>query len=65
MPKRVDANTQEIVAAWRKMGAYWIDCTGDPSIGFDGILAHRGKLWLVEIKDGSKPPSDPRIWAFF
>lgn len=52
MPKRIDANQPEIVKALRKVGAAWIPTSGDPSIGFDGLVIHRGKVYIVEIKNG-------------
>ncbi len=54
---RIDANQREIVAALRKVGCIWIDCSGDPAIGFDGLVIRKGQIWIVEIKDGLKPPS--------
>lgn len=61
MRKRVDANTTQIVDALRKVGAVWISTTGDPSIGFDGIACKAGRTWLIEVKDGSRPPSARRL----
>lgn len=61
MPKRKDRNQAECVRLWESVGAVWIDTTGDPMIGFDGILIHRGRIWLIEIKDGTKPPSARRL----
>jgi predicted Holliday junction resolvase-like endonuclease len=58
---RIDANQTEIVEALRKAGAEWIPTSGDPSIGFDGLVAHQGRLFVVEIKDGSKPASARRL----
>jgi hypothetical protein len=58
---RVDANQTEIVDALRKAGAEWIPTSGDPSIGFDGLVAFRGVLHIAEIKDGSKPPSGRKL----
>ena len=58
---RTDANTIEIVDALRKVGAVWVDCTGDPRIGFDGLIAFRSSLLAVELKDGKKAPSARRL----
>jgi hypothetical protein len=59
--KRVDGNQTDIVATFRAYGAVWIATSGDPSIGFDGLVAFRGRLEIVEIKDGSKPMSQRRL----
>lgn len=57
MPKRTDANQTEIVAAMRQMGAL-VAITSDLGKGFpDCVVGIGQKLILVEIKDGSKPPS--------
>ena len=61
MPKKIDDNQSDVVAAFRAYGAVWIPTSGDPSIGFDGLVAYRGRLEIVEIKDGSKPPSQRRL----
>ena len=58
---RIDANQPEIVAALRRAGAEWIPTSGDPKIGFDGLIAFRGELHVAEIKDGSKPPSERQL----
>ncbi len=58
---RVDRNQGEIVDALRSVGALWIPTSGDTSIGFDGIVAFRGRVYLAEIKDGSKPASARKL----
>jgi hypothetical protein len=59
--KRKDANHKAIVDALRRVGGHWIDTTGDPSTGLDGIAVYRGVVHLCEIKDGSKPPSARKL----
>jgi hypothetical protein len=59
--KRKDANHSACTEAVRAVGAVTIDCTGDPSIGFDEIWLWRGQTFLIEIKDGSKPASRRRL----
>lgn len=60
MPRRaakVDANQSEIVAALRDAGVsvYAAHAVG---AGFpDLVCGYRGKNHLLEVKDGSKPPS--------
>ena len=59
--RRVDANQAELVAAWRAAGATWIDLTDSEDAGFDGLVLFDGQTYIVEIKDGSKTPSDRRL----
>lgn len=61
MAKRTDANQQQIVAALRKMGVrVWI--TSDFGRGApDLVLGYRGRNYLIEIKDGSKPSSARKL----
>lgn len=56
---RRDANHTAIVAALRRIGAEWFPMGKEA--GFDGIVAYRGRLWLVELKDGRKPPSERQL----
>lgn len=65
---RVDANHGEIVAALRKIGAT-VTSTAGVGNGFpDLAVGWRGMTLLLEVKDGSKPPSakqltdDERKW---
>lgn len=58
---RVDANQSEIVKALRKAGAkvqpiHTIG-KGCPDI----IVAHNGRWYTAEIKDGNKPPSAQKL----
>lgn len=54
---KVDRNQPEIVAALRKVGAQ-VTCTSTIGQGFpDLVVAFRGRNILMEVKDGSKPPS--------
>ncbi len=61
MRARVDANQKSIVAVLRKMGATVLHLhtlgKGAPDI----LVGHQGKNALVEIKDGSKPPSAQKL----
>lgn len=58
---RIDANTKEVREAVERVGGCWIDCTGDPTIGFDALVGFRGRLYPVEVKDGAKPPSERKL----
>jgi hypothetical protein len=53
---RKDSNHKEIIEAARSFGAYIVDCAALKN-AFDVLIAFKGKLYVVEIKDGSKPPS--------
>lgn len=55
--KRTDDNHTAIVSALRKIGAK-VFSTAAIGKGFpDLVVGYRGDLFLLEIKDGSKPPS--------
>jgi Holliday junction resolvase len=58
---KVDANQAEIVAALRKIGCK-VYVSSSFGQGFpDLIVGCRGRLCLLEIKDGSKPPSARKL----
>jgi len=58
---RTDANQNEIVGALRDVGAS-VAITSALGKGFPDIVAgYRGINYLIEIKDGSKPPSARRL----
>lgn len=53
---RKDANHGAIVSTLEALGAGVYDAASDGS-PFDAVVFFRGRTYLVEIKDGSKPPS--------
>ncbi len=58
---RIDANQNEIVQALRDVGAS-VAITSALGSGFPDIVAgYRGINYLIEIKDGSKPPSERKL----
>ena len=58
---RVDSNQPEVVAALRAAGAT-VHCLHSVGGGFpDIIVGYRGVNYLMEIKDGRKPPSRRRL----
>ncbi len=58
---RTDANQQEIVRALRQIGAS-VAVTSAVGDGFvDLVVGYRGKNILLELKDGSKPPSAQKL----
>ena len=58
---RVDANQPEIVTALRSVGAS-VAVTSMVGSGFpDIVVGYHGENFLLEIKDGSKPPSARKL----
>jgi hypothetical protein len=58
---RVDDNQKEIVQALRDIGAT-VESTATIGGGFaDIVVGFRNKNYLIEIKDGSKPPSRQKL----
>lgn len=61
MPKKVDRNQSEMVSALRKIGCK-VQHLSDIGKGCPDILVgFMGKNWLIEIKDGTKPPSQQKL----
>lgn len=59
--RRVDDNHTEIVKALKAAGA-WVYSTAPLGKGFpDLLVAFRKQLFLLEVKDGRKPPSDRKL----
>jgi hypothetical protein len=56
---RRDDNEKEIIAAMREVGAY-VKVINDEGL-FDLLVSYRGETLLIEVKDGSKPPSARRL----
>ena len=50
---RVDANQKQVISALEAAGAT-VDVIGKP---VDLLVGLRGKLVLIEVKDGNRPPS--------
>ena len=59
---KVDANQKEIVAALRKFGAIVL-ITSQLKNAFDLLVGYNGKLYIVEVKDGTKPTSARKLTA--
>lgn len=58
---KVDANQPSIVSAFRKMGAS-VAPMHTAGEGFpDLVVGYRGKTLLVEVKDGTLPPSARKL----
>jgi Holliday junction resolvase len=54
---KTDRNQAEIVAALRKVGATVVSLAAVGSGVPDLLVGHKGGTYLLEIKDGTKPPS--------
>jgi hypothetical protein len=57
---RLDDNQHEIVDALRSVGV-WVTSTASMGHGFPDLLCARKRFFLVEIKDGSKPPCQRKL----
>ena len=58
--RRADSNHAEIVGAFRSFGAAVVDVHSLPG-ALDLLVGFGGRLVLVEVKDGSKPPSARKL----
>lgn len=54
---KIDRNQPEIVAALRKVGAQVFSLAGAADGIPDLLVAYRGQSLMLEVKDGTKPPS--------
>ena len=59
---KVDSNQNEIVKCLRGVGAVVL-ITSQLKNAFDLLVGYKGKLYIVEVKDGSKPPSARKLTA--
>ena len=57
---RVDANQKEIVEGLRKLGAYVL-ITSQLKNAFDILVGYNSELYIMEIKDGSKPETQRHL----
>jgi hypothetical protein len=58
---KVDRNQEEIVTALRKAGALVQSLAAIGQGVPDLLVSFRGNLLLLEVKDGSKPPSGQKL----
>lgn len=54
---KIDANQPDIVAALRAIGCS-VDVIGEP---VDLLVGYRGRSGTLEVKDGSRPPSERKL----
>ena len=57
---KVDSNQSEIVSALRKVGAAVV-ITSQLKNAFDLLVMYRKRIYIVEVKDGSLPPSARKL----
>jgi Holliday junction resolvase len=60
---RTDANQQQIVATLRALGASVAITSGAGNGLPDLLVGWRGETYMLEVKDGNKPPSKKRLTA--
>jgi hypothetical protein len=58
--RRTDSNHREVLDALEAVGAAVLDIHALPG-ALDLLCGYRGRLTLLEIKDGAKPPSARRL----
>ncbi len=58
---RRDANEKPLLRIARQCGAWLIK--QPPGAGFDYLMIYRGGIYIIEFKDGSKPPSARKLTA--
>jgi hypothetical protein len=62
MIKRTDSNHTEIIKALRKIPNLSVFSTHEVGKGFpDIVIGYKGINYLIEIKDGNKPPSARKL----
>jgi hypothetical protein len=62
MIKRTDSNHAEIIKALRKIPNLSVFSTHEVGKGFpDIVIGYKGINYLIEIKDGNKPPSARKL----
>lgn len=63
MPRasRIDGNQASLDKLAADLGAVVIRASVAPELGFDRLYAYRGRLHIVEVKDGGKAPSKRRL----
>lgn len=61
MKGKVDANQKEIVDALRRVGASVVSLSNVGNGVPDLLVGFNGRTCLLEVKDGSKPPSHQHL----
>ncbi len=58
--RRVDGNHGDVFRMAREVGAEVLDLHALPG-ALDGLVGYRGRLYLVEVKDGAKVKSQRKL----
>lgn len=58
--RRVDSNHADVFSLARRVGAEVLDLHALPG-ALDGLVGFRGRLYLVEVKDGAKVKSKRKL----
>ena len=58
---RVDSNQGKIDEAAEKVGCCIVRASKAPELGFDRLYIRHGRVYIVEVKDGEKPPSKRQL----
>lgn len=58
--RRIDGNQRQLDDLARKLGAAVLHASSAPELGFDRVYI-RDTAYIVEVKDGSLPPSERRL----
>lgn len=59
--RRVDANHAQVASALTQIGAVVVDVSRAAGAGLDLIVAFRGRLYAMEVKDGAKVASARKL----
>jgi len=58
--RKIDGNHRRVVELAQRLGAHVVSMTAHPGAGFDLLLV-RDVTYIVEVKDGSLPPSHRQL----
>ena len=58
--RRIDDNQKQVVKNLRQLGLSVVIVSMVP-VGFDFIIGHKGKNYLIELKDGQKVKSKKKL----
>jgi hypothetical protein len=59
--RRVDENQKSIVSALKAIGACVLDLSSSGGGVMDLLVIHRGRVWMVEVKNPAKPKADQSL----
>lgn len=61
MTRRIAHRRPQLQSYAGAKGAAVICASAAPDLGFDRLMVRGGQLYIVEVKDGSKPPSKRQL----